>query len=219
MQHRCNLAAKASGLECACVNNDDFTVLVSGGGRCYWVSMCTLWPLDSKWLSEYSNKSASHFTLSLNILPRNYSDSEGFQGWCDECSPNKTGVQTLERWSRICWKWYTFWKYHKQNTCKCWTQLSYSPDSVPCGFWLFQKTKSPLKGKRFQTIDEIQENTMGKLMAISRSVWGPKVSALKMDWGAIVLCTMFLVSSSINGSIFHSTWLDTFWRDLKCICK
>ena len=26
----CNLAGKESGLECACVNNDDFTVLVSG---------------------------------------------------------------------------------------------------------------------------------------------------------------------------------------------
>ena len=27
-----NLAAKESGLEWACVNNDDFTVLASGGG-------------------------------------------------------------------------------------------------------------------------------------------------------------------------------------------
>ena len=26
------MAAKESGLECACVNNDNFTVLVSGGG-------------------------------------------------------------------------------------------------------------------------------------------------------------------------------------------
>ena len=32
--------------------------------------------------------------------------------------------------------------------------------------------------------------------------------------GVIVLCTMFLVSSSIKASIFHSTWLDTFWIDL-----
>ena len=29
----CNLAAKESGLECISMNNDDFTVLVSGGGR------------------------------------------------------------------------------------------------------------------------------------------------------------------------------------------
>ena len=29
----CNLAAKESGLEGAWMNNDDFTALVSGGGR------------------------------------------------------------------------------------------------------------------------------------------------------------------------------------------
>ena len=50
--HWCNLAAKESGLECACVNDDNFTVLVSGDGRCCWVSTCTVWPSHSKWLSE-----------------------------------------------------------------------------------------------------------------------------------------------------------------------
>ena len=34
------------------------------------------------------------------------------------------------------------------------------------------------------------------------------------DWGIIVLRTAFLVSSSINVSVFHSTWLDTSWTDL-----
>ena len=29
------------------------------------------------------------------------------------------------------------------------------------------------------------------------------------DWGVIVLGTVFLMSSSINVSIFHITWLDT----------
>ena len=42
----------------------------------------------------------------------------------------------------------------------------HSPDLAPYHFWLFPKLKSPLKGKRFQTIDEIQENTLGPLMAI-----------------------------------------------------
>ena len=49
-------------------------------------------------------------------------------------------------------------------------QPHYSPDLVPCDFWLFPKLKSPLKGKRFQTIDEIQENMTGQPMAIGRSV-------------------------------------------------
>ena len=53
------------------------------------------------------------------------------------------------------------------------------PDLAPCNLWLFPKLKSPLKGKRFQTISEIQENRMGQLMAIGRTVWGPKLPTLK----------------------------------------
>ena len=38
------------------------------------------------------------------------------------------------------------------------------------------------------------------------------------DWGIIVLCTpqcfLYPVFSSINVSIFHIMWLDTFWTDL-----
>ena len=36
------------------------------------------------------------------------------------------------------------------------------------------------------------------------------------DWGIIVLlqCFLYLVSSSINVSIFHIKWLDTFWTYL-----
>ena len=36
------------------------------------------------------------------------------------------------------------------------TQPPYSPDLVPCDFWLFPELKSPLKGKRFETMDEGQ---------------------------------------------------------------
>ena len=36
------------------------------------------------------------------------------------------------------------------------------------------------------------------------------------DQDMIVLCTMFLVSSSINASIFI-TWLETFWTNLVCV--
>ena len=41
------------------------------------------------------------------------------------------------------------------------TQPACSPDLDPCDSWLFPKLKSPLKGKRFQTIDEIQEIMIG----------------------------------------------------------
>ena len=49
-------------------------------------------------------------------------------------------------------------------------QPRYSPDLAPCDFWLFPKLKSPLKGKRVQTISEIQKNITGQLMVTGRSV-------------------------------------------------
>ena len=46
------------------------------------------------------------------------------------------------------------------------TQPLYSPDLVPCDFWLFPKLKSSVKGKRSNSVDEIQKNTMRQLVAI-----------------------------------------------------
>ena len=92
----------------------------------------------------------------------------------------------------------------------------FSPDLVPCNFWLFPKLNSLLKGKRFQIIDETQENMMGWLMAIRRAVGGSEVPTLKGTEVSLscVECFLYLGSSSINVSIFHSTWLNTFWIDL-----
>ena len=93
------------------------------------------------------------------------------------------------------------------------TQCPYSPDLVPCDFSFFSKLKSPLKGERFQTTSEIQENTTGQLMMIGRTVWGPKVPTLKGTEVSLsdAQCFLYLVSSLINASIFHSIWLHTFW--------
>ena len=85
------------------------------------------------------------------------------------------------------------------------TQPPYSPDRAPCDFWLLPKLKSPLKGKRFQTVDEIQENTTGQLMATRRAVWGPNVPTLKGTEVSLTCaqCFLYPVSSSLNVSVFH----------------
>ena len=98
------------------------------------------------------------------------------------------------------------------------TQPHYSPDLVPCDFWLFPKLKSPLRGKRFQTINEIQENTMRQLMANGRICEIPRC----LLWRGLryhcsmynVSCIFYHVSSSTNVSIFYITWVDTFRTDL-----
>ena len=72
------------------------------------------------------------------------------------------------------------------------TQPPYSPDWVPCNFQLFPKLKSPLKGKRFLTVNEIQENVMGQLMAIGTPGWGPKVPTLKGTEASLSYVQYFL---------------------------
>ena len=92
--------------------------------------------------------------------------------------------------------------------------LSSPTDRFGAGdFWLFPKLKSPPKGKRFQTIYEIQENMMGQLMVIGRTTWGSMVPTLKGTEVSLsyVQSFLYLVSSSINVSILHITWLDTLW--------
>ena len=54
------------------------------------------------------------------------------------------------------------------------TQPLYRPYLAPGDFQLFPKLKSLLKGKRFQTIREIQENTTRQPMATGRTVQGPR---------------------------------------------
>ena len=169
--------------------------------------MCTVWLLHSKRLSEWSNKSASNF----GIVPLGYhlDDSEG-------CNYGQLVIGSFITMMHLLMHHISCKDFFAKHQITQVTQTPYNPNLAPCNFWLFPKLKSPSKGKRFQTIDEIQENTTGKLMAIERTVWGPKVPTLKGTEVSLstVQCLLYLVSSSINVSIFHSTWLDTFWTDL-----
>ena len=58
------------------------------------------------------------------------------------------------------------------------TQPPYTPDLVPCDFWLFLKL-SHLSKRRVLTIDEVKENITRQLMVTGRTVWRPKVPTLK----------------------------------------
>jgi len=45
-------------------------------------------------------------------------------------------------------------------------QAPYSPDMAPCDFFLFPKLKLPLRGTRFESIQDIKENSLRELKAI-----------------------------------------------------
>jgi hypothetical protein len=47
----------------------------------------------------------------------------------------------------------------------------YFPDLVPADFFLFPNFKSSLKGRRFQTVEEIEENSTWDLCAIPQNTF------------------------------------------------
>ena len=88
--------------------------------------------------------------------------------------------------------------------------------------WLqaFPQTKITFERGEISYHRWVEENTMGQLLVIGRTVWGPKVPTLKETETSLscVQCFLYFISSSITVSIFHITWLDTLWTDLVCHC-
>jgi len=58
----------------------------------------------------------------------------------------------------------------------------YSPDLAQADFFLFPKLKTILKGRRFQTIEEIQENSIRELRAITESAFQEAFQQWKKRW-------------------------------------
>ena len=104
-----------------------------------------------------------------------------------------------------------FWRHQITQV----TQLSYSPDLAPWDFWLFQKLKSPLKGRDFRPSMRFRKIWQGSWWQLGE-LCESQGAYFDGAWGVVVLCTMFLRSFSVNVSIFHSMWLNTFWTDFIC---
>jgi len=61
-------------------------------------------------------------------------------------------------------------------------QPPYSPDLAPADFFLFPNLKSTLKGHRFQTIEEIKENSLQNLRAILQNTFQDAFQNWKKRW-------------------------------------
>ena len=62
------------------------------------------------------------------------------------------------------------------------THPPYSPDLAPADFFLFPNLKTTLKGHCFQTIEEIQENVIRELRAITESAFQEALQQCKKCW-------------------------------------
>jgi len=61
-------------------------------------------------------------------------------------------------------------------------QPLYSPDLAPADFFLFPKRKSSLKGRRFQTVEEIEENSIRDLRAFPQNTFQNAFQSWKKRW-------------------------------------
>jgi hypothetical protein len=59
---------------------------------------------------------------------------------------------------------------------------SYSADIVPADFFQFPKLKTTLKGRRFQTIEEIKENAIRELRVITERAFQEAFQQWKKRW-------------------------------------
>ena len=106
-------------------------------------------------------------------------------------------------------------------SCSFWWNISHQGNSGPLWprFGTLQLLAFPKTKITFER-EEISEHrwNSGKYDKAADGNWKNYVRSqgayLEGEWGVIILCTMFLVSSSINASNFHSIWLDTFWTNL-----
>ncbi|KYN13720.1 hypothetical protein ALC57_14084 [Trachymyrmex cornetzi] len=57
-------------------------------------------------------------------------------------------------------------EFFAKNSTHIVPQPPYSPDLAPCDFWLFPKLKRPLRGHRFESIEEIKRESLRALKAI-----------------------------------------------------
>jgi transposase len=65
----------------------------------------------------------------------------------------------------------------------------HSPDLAPGVSFVFPKLKTNLKGRRFQTIEEIQEEAITELRAITESAFPEAFRQLKNHWERCIAST------------------------------
>jgi len=60
--------------------------------------------------------------------------------------------------------------------------LPYFPDLAPVDFFVFPKLKSSLKGHRFQTVEEIEENSTWDLRTIPQNMFQDSFQNWNKRW-------------------------------------
>ena len=187
MWHRFNLTAMESGPECTCVNNDDFTVPVSGGSRCTeWACvLCghciqmTAWE-QQRICIKFHVKLKHSSTETIQMVQK----AAAMGNWRSEASSwqcasscimsraeflGETPNQPADSAS-LQPRFGTLWLLAFPTS-----KITFEREEIPEHWWN--------SGKFNRTVNGYWENCVRSQSAYSEG-----------DWDTVVLCTMFLVS-------------------------
>ena len=81
----------------------------------------------------------------------------------------------------------TLREHFAKNSTNIVPQPAYSPDLAPCDFWLFPKLKRPLRGNRFESIEDIKRESKRALMAIPESGYLACFEDWKKRWHKCII--------------------------------
>ena len=80
--------------------------------------------------------------------------------------------------------------FAKHNTPQLQHSL-YSPDMIPCDFFLFLKIKIQLKERSFQDIEGTKQNAMKELEALTENNFKTCFEQLEKHWKQCVACLLY----------------------------
>jgi transposase len=84
-------------------------------------------------------------------------------------------------------------------------QPTYSPDLAPADFFLFPKLKSTLKGRHFDTFDEIQKNSTKDLFAIPKEASQKAFQIWQKRWEQYVASEKTTLKETNLNKLYLST--------------
>ena len=174
------------------MNNNDFTVLVSGSGTCLRVSVCTVWPCIQD--DRESRTKNFHQTLhwALTFLRGNYSDdSEGHSYGQLVIGSFITTMHPLVHHipCRVFWWNIKSPRWLSPTTAQIWHPVTSCFSQSQNHVWKGRDIRPWNSEKYDRTADGDWENCVRRL--------------LLGDWGVTVLCTMFLVPCIFFNKYFY----------------
>ena len=162
-----------------------FIILMCGDGRYCWTnSILYGYCIQNDWVSR-ANEPASNFALSLNIPPQK------LFGWFSRPQLWATGDWQLHHGKVPTPASRLLQSVLVKHQITRVTQPHYSPDVVPCDFWLFPKLKSPLEGRDFRPLMRFRKIQQGSWWLLREPC---EVSRCLLWRGLRYHCPMYNVS-------------------------